>query len=95
MQLQAIAAWAEAEAKHSERASLPFAGAHAVEVGAWMLPTLTQPPGDEDESPAIQVSQQGGAMYLRLCCFYLIWCGCAAAVCMWNHLNEIKCHALI
>ena len=41
MLLQAIAAWAEAESKHAERLSLPFAASHAVEVGAWMLPSVT------------------------------------------------------
>lgn len=57
MRMQAIAAWAEAEAKHVERSALPFAAAHAVEVGAWMLPTLTAAPGDDDQPATIQVGQ--------------------------------------
>ncbi|KAK9803068.1 hypothetical protein WJX73_005695 [Symbiochloris irregularis] len=37
-----------------QRAALPFAAAHAVEVGAWMLPTLTAAPCDDDQPATIQ-----------------------------------------
>lgn len=47
--MQAIAAWAEAEAKHAERQTLPFAASHAVEVGAWILPSVTQLCTDDEE----------------------------------------------
>lgn len=53
--MQAIASWAEAETRYAERAKLPFAAAHAVEVGAWMLPSLTTTPGDDDEPAGVQV----------------------------------------
>lgn len=44
-----MAAWADAEQRHADRSALPFAAAHAVEMGAWMLPALTRNPAEEPQ----------------------------------------------